>query len=404
MSWLPSIVKHPSSLVMGKTITLARSEGVSETADNSCVERSISENESVPPLTQIFVIGGLGSGSFGVVVEIEIKGLDASVGLYGQRFAMKCMSKDKFMRPNTRQTLQNEISVLNLRPSRFLLSSLFMFETSTDIFIVTDLLKGGDLFFRLDQTIEQGRVGFKEDQSRTLLAEISLGLVHLHSFGFVHRDIKIENIMLDERGHVKLVDFGLATKLMRGGKIVEEVQVSPAGSLNYMAPELLKGTAGRFTDWWALGVLAFELFTGRSPWSSLTNFRRIKKEIRSIEVQLPVRFSHSSREFVAGLLCRSYVGRIGFRSDDDVVNSTFFSSLDWESFKNGENEPAVTPTEDSISSVEDSMSIVHEYEALCKRADAKKGKPFLFHLGLKTTELAPQVHTEPRIDRKDNLL
>ena len=101
--------------------------------------------------------------------------------------------------------------------------------------------------------------GVPEDEARIILSEVVVALQHMHAHGFVHRDVKVENIMLDQWGHVKLVDFGLAHKIEG-----EEVPMSPMGSLIYMAPELLRDrVGGRHTDWWAVGILAYEITTGQ---------------------------------------------------------------------------------------------------------------------------------------------
>ena len=121
-------------------------------------------------------------------------------------------------------------------------------------------------FFKV-RRIKATNSGFAEAVAKVLLAELVLGLEHLHAHHFVHRDIKVENVMLNAAGHVKLIDFGLARDVPQ----LDE-PLSPSGSLIYMAPELLRESqGGRHTDWWAVGVLAHELLTGRTPWSSLTD-------------------------------------------------------------------------------------------------------------------------------------
>lgn len=182
----------------------------------------------------------------------------------------------------------------HMPPSPFLQRCHLGFESSTDLFFVLDLASGGDLFYHLIARIRRSGGGFSDAESRRLLAEVVVGLAHLHAHGFVHRDIKVseetdgrrrraemekqleeyrlnqtyfktqvttcfkvllnslpvyhgqvENIMLDARGHVKLVDFGLACALT-----AEEGPMSPTGSLIYMAPELLSHSrGGRHTDW-----------------------------------------------------------------------------------------------------------------------------------------------------------
>ena len=134
---------------------------------------------------------------------------------------------------------------LQIPASRFLQRCFAAFETPSHVFFVTEYLKGGDLFFHLTRRVDATAVssinaGFSEKEAKILLSEVVLGLVHMHKHNFIHCDIKVENIMLDARGHVKLIDFGLAAEISK-----PEEPVSPIGSLIYMAPELLtKGNTG----------------------------------------------------------------------------------------------------------------------------------------------------------------
>jgi len=185
----------------------------------------------------------------------------------------------------SRIKLELEVMMHNQQTNAPFLQQCFdSFEDKFNVFFITELIRGGDLFFHLSELpLSCNRItnGFSEDESRILLAEIFLGLEFLHQQNYIHCDIKIENVMIDSNGHVKIVDFGLATRL-------EASQVQPmssVGSLIYMAPELLfKKTGGRHTDWWAYGVLAHELLTGHSPWSSVNDTKIIKKEIRTVQV------------------------------------------------------------------------------------------------------------------------
>jgi serine/threonine protein kinase len=276
-------------------------------------------------------------------------------------------------------------------PSPFLLRCELAFETTTQVFLVTELLGGDDLFFRLDQTVEQGLNGFPEEQARTLLAEISLGLVHLHSRGFLHLDIKVENIMLDACGHVRIVDFGIAQRIPPDSPPLHEIVVGPAGSLIYMAPELLRsGVAGRFTDWWAFGVLAHELLTGMTPWSSLTDERIIKKEIRSCEVRQPPKISQAAGTFVVGLLQRNHKKRLGSVEEREVLDAPFFSGVDWKAIEDGETAPALVPhPSDEVVQPEDSEAILEEYELATEPSTSRSSEKDLFDLGILRSSAAP---------------
>jgi serine/threonine protein kinase len=150
--------------------------------------------------------------------------------------------------------------------------------------------------------------------------------------------------MLDARGHVKIIDFGLAKEVPRCSGFAE-VPLSLTGSLIYMPPELLitqKG--GRHTDWWAVGVLAHELFTGRTPWSSLTNKKVIRREIKSLKVGPPPQVSPAAGLLVCSLLRQDPLQRLG--SIQSVRSAPFFSMVDFHQVEKQSCAPAFDPPPD----------------------------------------------------------
>jgi len=270
------------------------------------------------------VIDGVGGGGYASVLlscHVSTKRI----------FAMKFIPKRRVSKVRDRYRLQRELFVLTGLPkSPFLLSASAAFESKTALFIVTDFLPGGDLFFHLSQRLKQGKHGFSEDEARVLLAEVVLGLEHMHGYGFVHRDVKAENVCLDSAGHVKLIDMGLAKELPKPQVLhgFQSVPLSLTGSLIYMPPELLlHHTGGRHTDWWAVGVLAHELLTGRTPWSSNNDKKQIRREIKTLQVEPPPHLSPPAGQLLCSLLQRDPTRRLG--TCQKVRSSSFFESLDW---------------------------------------------------------------------------
>ena len=296
------------------------------------------------------MVAGLGQGGYACVVEceaLEPPSPPPPPNGGGQRqpagrFALKVVPKHKAARRRERARLAVELSVMTeVPPSPFLQRCHLAFESATDLFFVVDLASGGDLFFHLVARIQATGGGFAEDEARTLLAEVVLALTHLHAHGFVHRDVKVENVMLDARGHVKLVDFGLACALAAGA---EEGPMSPTGSLIYMAPEMLRdSTGGRHTDWWAVGVLAHELLTGRTPWSSLTDKKVIRQEIKTMHVAPPLRLTPPAGALICSLLRQDYRRRLGSAGDHELRAAKFFAPVDWATLASGEAAPAIVP-------------------------------------------------------------
>jgi len=190
----------------------------------------------------VAVLAGLGSGGFGKVVLVRSAlRTEASTGdEEPQLFAMKVVSRVRQRRPKDQQRMANELAVMrDIEPSRFLERCHAAFESATEVFFVCDYIGGGDLFHHMVRRIKKGMGGFKESECKVMPAEVTCGLKHLHEHGFVHRDLKVENIMLDASGHLKIIDFGLALPIT--GPC--EQAMTPTGSLSYMPQSSLATTA-----------------------------------------------------------------------------------------------------------------------------------------------------------------
>ncbi len=130
------------------------------------------------------MIGGLGQGGFAVVVKVRHNS--------GSHYAMKVISKERATGSKERESLKTELRVMTeLAPSPFLQKCHMAFESRSDIFFIVDLIEGGDLFSHLVNRVHRQDKGFNEIQVSTILAEVTLGLQHLHEHGYVHRDIKV---------------------------------------------------------------------------------------------------------------------------------------------------------------------------------------------------------------------
>jgi serine/threonine protein kinase len=311
------------------------------------------------------VLDGLGRGGYASVVKVEHL-------VNKKTFAMKVVAKNVSSSESKRLAhqaqLKNELKFMTqIPPSPFLQQCHYAFESPSAVFFVLDLISGGDLFYHLVKRVSAGLM-FSEQEARVMLSELYLAVEHLHQQGVVHRDIKIENIMLDHRGHIKLVDYGLAVE------IEEEVQpMSAMGSLIYMAPELVRDrTGGRHTDWWAFGVLAHELLTGNTPWSSLTDSKVIKKEIQSSVIVPLVGVSQAASKFVLSLMCRDVSQRLGTKADSDVKKSSFFKSIDWEKTSRKESAPAFVPDCINVNK-EDQDAALQSYFNMIEEKNIRNG-------------------------------
>lgn len=183
---------------------------------------------------------------------------------------MKVLKKSEVIRRQQLEHTLTERFVLATVRHPFVLQLRHAFQTADKLFLVTDYCPGGELFFHLKRLRR-----FTEGMVRFYSAEIASALAHLHSHGIVYRDLKPENILLDRRGHVTLTDFGLARRLSvtpsaqsPGSKARQELTF--CGTPEYLSPEMILHRRTRCgydynVDWWALGVVCYELLTGLPP-------------------------------------------------------------------------------------------------------------------------------------------
>ncbi|KAI9246869.1 kinase-like domain-containing protein [Sporodiniella umbellata] len=203
--------------------------------------------------------------------------------------------------------------------------------------MVLDLMLGGDLRFHLDRLVVM-----PEDYVRYYAAEVSLGLHYLHSLNVVHRDLKPDNILLDEKGHAHLTDFNIATTIV-GSKPLTSV----AGSFAYIAPEvLLKRGYMASVDWWSLGIVCYELLFGKRPFRGKTNDTLQHAIIHdTLEFPSQHKISHHAIDFVQSLLTRDVNARIGVGKQGftRLMSHPWFSGLDWEKLEREEIKPPFIP-------------------------------------------------------------
>jgi serum/glucocorticoid-regulated kinase 1/serum/glucocorticoid-regulated kinase 2 len=180
----------------------------------------------------------LGKGSFGKVFLVTKKDT-------GQTYAMKSLRKDMIERRNQRVHTTTERAILAEVQNPFIVQLRFAFQTPDKLYMVMDFMNGGELFFHLRRS---GR--FTEDRARFYAAEILLALEYLHSITVIYRDLKPENVLLDEEGHLKISDFGLS----KSGVTDESKKAFTfCGTPEYLAPEILKGIGhDKAVDFWSL--------------------------------------------------------------------------------------------------------------------------------------------------------
>jgi serine/threonine protein kinase len=199
------------------------------------------------------------------------------------------------------------------------------FEDDKNVYMLMDFATGGELFYHLRET---GR--FDEDTARFYAAEVVLALEYLHSKNIAYRDLKLENLVLSDKGHVNLTDFGFA-------KYMDETKTSTlCGTPEYLAPEIIRGNGYDLSvDWWALGVLLFEMLAGYSPFYSDSPIEIYKNILRG-SVRFSSCMSDVARDLLKGLLARDSTTRLGVVVDgvSEIRNHPFFAGIDWKNLAN----------------------------------------------------------------------
>lgn len=259
----------------------------------------------------------IGRGGFGQVLKVKKKG-DATDKVY----AMKVMNKNKISGERQLQCLIAEKNIM-LNDNPFLVHLHFSFQSADQLFFVMDYIPGGDLAFHLEQ-----RQQFNEKEVRFLTAEIALALEHLHSCGIIYRDLKLENILIDGGGHVCLTDFGLSKEL----DSVDASTKTVCGTPTYLAPEILLGQPyTTLIDWWSVGVVMYELFTGMNPFDA-ADFQAVLTNILQSTIILPDAIPKEARELMEALLQRDPAKRMcaGPTGSQEIQQHPFFKSIDWE--------------------------------------------------------------------------
>ena len=217
-------------------------------------------------LQDFHILKVLGRGAFGKVVMCREKRT-------GTIYAMKMLKKSVLLEKQEVEHTKTENRVLQSLRHPFLVNLQYSFTTTDRVFFVMEYVGGGELFEHI------GRLGrFPEAWVSFYSAEIVLALGYLHRQGIIYRDLKLENLILDNQGHVKIVDFGLSKDQIYGGIVARTMCGTPA----YMAPEVfIKREYGRAVDWWSLGIVIFEMATGELPFFSDEReemFKKIFKE------------------------------------------------------------------------------------------------------------------------------
>uniref|UniRef100_A0A914XDQ6 Protein kinase C n=1 Tax=Plectus sambesii TaxID=2011161 RepID=A0A914XDQ6_9BILA len=292
----------------------------------------------------------IGRGSYAKVLQVEHKATK-------QIYAMKIIKKEMFNDDEDIDWVQTEKSVFETASNHpFLVGLHSCFQTDSRLFFVIEFVPGGDLMFHMQR---QRRL--PEDHARFYSAEIILALHFLHSRGIIYRDLKLDNVLIDSDGHIKLTDYGMCKENIGPGDLTGTF----CGTPNYIAPEILRGEEYGFSvDWWALGVLMYEMMAGRSPFDvvGMANDPDQNTEdalfqiILEKQIRIPRSLSVKASTILKGFLNKDPNDRLGCKPDieeglEEIKTHNFFRNhTDWDML---EARQAVPPYNPSVESERD---------------------------------------------------
>ncbi|KAF2487680.1 kinase-like domain-containing protein [Neohortaea acidophila] len=275
----------------------------------------------------------IGKGTFGQVFQVRKRDTK-------RIYAMKVLSKKVIVQKKEIQHTIGERNILvrtATTESPFIVGLKFSFQTAADLYLVTDYMSGGELFWHLQK---EGR--FVEARAKFYIAELILALRHLHQHDIVYRDLKPENILLDANGHIALCDFGLS----KANLAKNDTTNTFCGTTEYLAPEVLLDEQGytKMVDFWSLGVLVFEMTCGWSPFYA-EDTQQMYKNIAFGKVRFPRdALSQEGRNFVKGLLNRNPSHRLGAKGDaEELMAHPFFADVDWIALSKKMTQPPFKP-------------------------------------------------------------
>jgi RAC serine/threonine-protein kinase len=221
----------------------------------------------------------------------------------------------------------------------------YSFQTPNRLCFVMEYVSGGELFYHMTKS-----KGFGEERSRFYGAEITVAIGFLHENNIVYRDLKLENLLLDSDGHVKLTDFGLCKENVGYGSTTATF----CGTPEYLAPEVLcESDYSRAVDWWGLGIVLYEMICGKLPF-----FHRDQDELfRAIldsDVKFPKNMSDNAKALLTGLLQKDPEVRLGGskRDVEEVKSHAFFGGINWLDLADKKIKPPFRPVikgEDDVS-------------------------------------------------------
>ena len=247
---------------------------------------------------------------------------------------MKVLKKEEIIKRKQINHTKTERLLLEKLHHPFIAQLQFAFQDSQKLYLVTEFLQGGELFFHIKR-----KICFKEKSAKIYLSQIFLAIDYLHKNGFIYRDLKPENILIDKDGNIKLTDFGLSKMISNDDN--NNSTNTMCGTLEYIAPEVFKRQSyDKNADWFSFGVVLYEMLCGKLPFK-LKNFKFEEDIYKNIEY--PENISQEAKDIIGKLLEIEPEKRLGYNSSDEIKNNEFFNGIDFDKIYKKEYSPPIKP-------------------------------------------------------------
>ncbi len=293
----------------------ADADALDDATDPRSVRNQVSGADGSVALGDFELLKVIGRGTYGKVMQVRLK-------TTREVLAMKVLKKESVFSRNDPKDLQhtiaerNVLALLNSHEHPFILGLRYAFHTPSKLYYVLSYCNGGDLYNLLSRCKK-----FKEAHARFYAGQVFLAIRHLHSIGVIYRDLKPENVLLDEGGHVKLTDFGLSKESTTADTF--------CGTPVYLAPEIwMRKTYGYEVDWWSLGCVLYEMVCGMPPfWGD--SIKDVYKKVLNTQPKYPT-MTAECKAIIEGLLQRDAARRLGNRDNGaDIESHAFFEPQSW---------------------------------------------------------------------------
>ncbi|XP_023259541.1 rho-associated protein kinase 1 isoform X2 [Seriola lalandi dorsalis] len=266
------------------------------------------------------VVKVIGRGAFG---EVQLVRHRATCKVY----AMKLLSKFEMIKRSDSAFFWEERDIMAFANSSWVVQLFFAFQDDRYLYMVMEYMPGGDLVNLMSN------YDVPEKWARFYTAEVVLALDGIHSMGFIHRDVKPDNMLLDKAGHLKLADFGTCMKMNKDGMVRCDTAV---GTPDYISPEVLKsqggdGYYGRECDWWSVGVFLYEMLVGDTPFyadSLVGTYSKIMNHKNALTFPEDSDISNDAKNLICAFLTDREV-RLGRNGVDEIKRHPFFKNDQW---------------------------------------------------------------------------